>query len=57
MKSLIYDTLINGSAWAGVVATWMQDIDAWVKLVAGLSAIILSWVTIYFKIKNDSKSK
>lgn len=57
MKSLISDAFVNGSAWLGVVATWQQDLDFWIKVVAGGSAIILSWVTIYLKIKNDNKNK
>jgi hypothetical protein len=57
MKSLIYDTFINGSAWIGTILTWQQELDFWIKIMAGASAVILSWVTIYIKIKNDRKNK
>ncbi len=57
MKTLIWDAFLNGSAWGGAIATWQQDLDSWIKMLAGASAIILSWITIYFKIKNDNKNK
>ncbi len=57
MKSLIMDAIINGLTWLGAAATWRTDLDYWIKIAAGASAIILSWITIYIKLKNDKKNK
>lgn len=57
MKWLIIDTTTNGTAWFAAIASWQQELDIWIKVVAGLSAIALSWITIYIKVKNYNKGK
>lgn len=57
MKSLIFDLLINGTAWTGFLLNWREDLDYWVKIFAGLSAIALSWVTIWVRTKNSNNKQ
>jgi hypothetical protein len=55
MKLFLIDILANGGVWTGVITTWQQDVDYWVKLMAGVSAIILAWVTIYVRLKGKKE--
>lgn len=57
MKSLIFDTFANCYVWLGAIAAWQEDFAQWIKVIAGVSAITLTWVTIYFKVKKNGQDK
>ncbi len=55
MKVFLADAAANGYVWFGAVASWQADFDYWIKIMAGISAIAVSWITIYLKLKNKNK--
>ncbi len=57
MKSFVIDLTANCSVWFGAITTWQVDFDYWIRVTAGMAAVAVSFVTIYFKIKNNGKDK
>ncbi len=57
MKSFAIDVTTNASAWIGAITSWQVDFDYWIRILAGMAAIAVSFVTIYFKVKNKGKDK
>jgi hypothetical protein len=57
MKSLLFDVFANGYLWTGVITQWRDGLDYWIKIAVGLSAIALSWVTIYIRLKDKSNKE
>lgn len=55
MKALIFDASANFGAWFGFITTWRVDLDYWIRITAGLGAVAVSIVTIYYKIKKNGK--
>lgn len=57
VKILMADLFINCIAWLGVAASWKEELEFSVKILAGLGAIAVSVVTVYYKVKYNGKDK
>lgn len=55
MKPVINDIVSNTAVWVGAIAAWQVDFEYWVKIIAGIGAIALSAVSIYYKVINNGK--
>lgn len=57
MKSNLIDVLSNGFVWLGAITAWQENFEWGLKVVAGILAIAVSLVTIYFKFKTNGRDK
>jgi len=60
MKFTIADVASNGYAWIAAIFSWntpiaQADVEFFLRTVMTLSAIGVSAVTIYYKVKNKGK--
>lgn len=57
MRIFFADLLANVYVWFGAIAVWKEDLDYWLKIAVGASALIVSAVTVYYKIKKNGGDK
>lgn len=60
MKFPISDLAANGYAWLATIVSWsthinQADVEFFLRVLMTLSAIAVSAVTVYYKIKNKGK--
>lgn len=55
MRNLFADLTANGYAWFAAIAVWQENFEFWIRVMVGVSAIVVSIVTIYYKFKNKGK--
>lgn len=60
MKPYLSDLTLNGYAWLGTLVSWsgkinQPDVEFFLRTLMTGSAIALTIVTIYYKIKNKGK--
>ncbi len=61
MKFTLTEFATNGYAWLATIFSWNQnihqaDVEFCLRVLMTLSAIALSIVTVYYKVKNGGKN-
>lgn len=62
MKFSLSDIGANAYAWLGTIVSWgtdihQADVEFCLRVLMTISAIAVSVVTVYYKIKNNGKSQ
>jgi len=62
MKFTISDLAANSYAWLGTIVSWgtdikQADVEFCLRVLMTLSAIAVSAVTVWYKVKNNGKDK
>jgi hypothetical protein len=57
MYDSVTDILTNSFVWLGTIAVWQQDIEIITRTLVAVSAITVSAVTVYYKIKRNGEDK
>jgi len=60
MKPYISDLTVNAYAWLGTIISWntnihQADVEFCLRVLMTISAIAVSVVTVYYKIRNKGK--
>ncbi len=55
MRNFVADLTTNGYAWFAAIAVWQENMEFCIRVFVGISAVMVSLVTIYFKFKNNGK--
>lgn len=62
MKFSISDLVTNAYAWLGTIVSWgtdikQADVEFCLRVLMTISAIAVSTVTVWYKVKNNGKDK